>query len=415
MLRKAQQFKTFQQLEVSILIKICPKEQLILNENIEITVLMPCLNEEETLAACIQEAQAAIVKTGLAGEVLIADNGSNDSSVQIAEQTGACVTHVSEKGYGNTLMGGIKQARGTYILMGDADQSYNFGDLPKFFERLQQGADLVMGCRFPKGGGYIEPGAMPWKHRWIGNPVLSTLGKLFFSSPINDFHCGLRAFRKQAILDLDLCTKGMEFASEMVIKATLNNLKIEQVGTVLRQDGRSRAPHLRSWRDGWRHLRFMLLYSPNWLFILPGFLLMLTGIIGFGLLWSEPLAVKGVTFDLGSLIVANTAILLGMQILCFGILIKVYAINSGLWPESPHWLQFARGRPVEWGVVSGLLLFIAGLASLVYSVLIWQDAGFSALDYQASLRIIIPAVTLMTLGFQITFSGFAIAILGIER
>ncbi|MFZ3046718.1 MAG: glycosyltransferase family 2 protein, partial [Desulfatirhabdiaceae bacterium] len=233
---------------------------------------MPCLNEAETIEACVKEALAAIRTAGVFGEVLIADNGSTDESCAIAQHAGARVITIHRKGYGSALQGGIEAAHGRYILMGDADGSYDFSELSKFLEKLNAGHDLVMGCRFPRYGGTIQPGAMPWKHRWIGNPILSAIGKLFFSSPIHDFHCGLRAFRKEAILKLGLKTTGMEFASEMVVKASLSNLKIEQVPITLRPDGRSRPPHLRSWRDGWRHLRFMLLYSPLWLFILPGLL-----------------------------------------------------------------------------------------------------------------------------------------------
>jgi glycosyltransferase involved in cell wall biosynthesis len=251
-------------------------------EKLAVTILMPCLNEAETLRACIEKAQRTLHWARLTGEVLVADNGSSDGSVQIAERLGARVVHVSDKGYGSALRAGIEVANGKWIIMGDADDSYDFSDLNRFVEKLQEGYELVMGCRLPSGGGRIMAGAMPWKHLWIGNPVLSWVGRLFFKCPVRDFHCGLRAFSKEAYDKMDLRTTGMEFASEMVIKATLNSLRIAEVPITLFKDGRSRPPHLRSWRDGWRHLRFMLLFSPTWLFLVPGFGLMSLG-VGFGM------------------------------------------------------------------------------------------------------------------------------------
>jgi len=382
---------------------------------IEISVVMPCLNEAETLEGCIREALDALEKSGARGEILIADNGSSDGSPDIAEKAGARVVHVSQKGYGNALRKGINDARGTFVLMGDADGSYDFGELPHFLKQLRQGDDLVMGCRFPRHGGSIEPGAMPWKHRWIGNPVLSALGKLFFSSPVSDFHCGLRAFRRKAIMDLGLRTSGMEFASEMVVKATLNKLKISQIPITLRRDGRSRTPHLRSWRDGWRHLRFMLLYSPNWLFILPGLVLAIIGAIGFGLLLSKPLKVGAITFDLNSLLVASVCMLTGFQVLAFGLFIKAYTVNAGLLPGKAYWHRIVKGYAAEWGIVIGVILIITGLSYLINAVLYWKASGFGPLPYQTSLRMVILSATLIGLGIQAFVYGFALNILGLPR
>lgn len=382
---------------------------------IEISVVMPCLNEAGTLEGCIREALDALAKNGIKGEVVIADNGSNDGSPDIAEKAGGRVVHVSQKGYGNALKKGIDDARGTFVLMGDADGSYNFGELPRFLERLREGDDLVMGCRFPRYGGHIDAGAMPWKHRWIGNPILSALGKLFFSSTVNDFHCGLRAFRREKIIDLGLRTTGMEFASEMVVKATLQKLIISQVPITLRQDRRSRNPHLRSWRDGWRHLRFMLLYSPNWVFILPGLILTVIGALGFALLFAEPLKIGAITFDLNSLLVCNVSMLTGFQLLSFGLFIKAYAVNIGLLPGKAYWHRITNGYAVEWGIIIGLILLMAGVAYLTHAVFYWKAAGFGPLPYQTSLRMVILAATLIALGLQAFVYGFALNILGLER
>lgn len=388
-----------------------------MEDGIEISIVMPCLNEAETLEACIHEALNAIHNHAVTGEVVIADNGSSDGSPEIAEKAGARVVHVAERGYGKALERGIEASRGTFILMGDADGSYDFGELPSFLEELRHGADLVMGCRFPQQGGKIEPGAMPWKHRWIGNPILSALGKLFFSSAVNDFHCGLRAFRREAIMKLGLRASGMEYASEMVVKATLHKLNIRQIPITLRPDGRSRTPHLRSWRDGWRHLRFMLLYSPVWLFIMPGLLLTVAGALGFLLLLPKPLEIfNGITLDLNTLMVSSAAILVGFQILGFGILIRVYASNTGMLPGDSFLRKLLKHHhSVEWGIASGLLLIVAGLVFLSMEVLKWKAKGFGELSYQDSLRTVIPAVTGIGLGVQVVASGFVLAILDIEN
>jgi glycosyltransferase involved in cell wall biosynthesis len=377
---------------------------------------MPCLNEAETIEACIREALNAIKDNNTTGEVLIADNGSTDNSIFLATQAGARVIKVPERGYGNALLGGFKAACGKYIFMGDADGSYNFGELPIFLKLLREGHSLVMGCRFPKGGGVIEKGAMPWKHRWIGNPVLSGLGKLFFSSPVIDFHCGLRAFHKAAILDLDLRTSGMEFASEMVIKAQLKNLSIAQAPITLRCDNRSCSPHLRSFRDGWRHLRFMLLYSPKWLFIIPGAILFFLGLISSIIILPRPLTIlEGITLDLNTLLVSSTSILVGFQIWFFGIFIKAYAVSSGLLPGRHYWLKLINGKTVETGIVIGLVIILAGILILGHTFLEWKNVNFGQLSYQDSLRKVIPAAICIGLGIQTMVSGFALAILGLKR
>ncbi len=381
----------------------------------EVTIVMPCLNEEESLATCIREAKAAITAGKITGEVVVADNGSTDDSVNIALHEGARVVHIPQKGYGSALQGGIQAAKGRYILMGDADGSYDFGFLPQFLEKLKNGCDLVMGCRLPKGGGRIEKGAMPWKHRWIGNPILSGLGQLFFSSSVDDFHCGLRAFKKKSIQSLDLKTPGMEFASEMVIKAQLQGLTVGQIPITLRRDNRTKPPHLRSFRDGWRHLRFMLLYTPKWLFVAPGLLIFLFGFLGSIILLPKPLTAFGITFDLNTLLVSHTAILVGFQLCFFGIFTKAYAVNQGLLPGKPYWRTLINGKSVEIGIVMGFLLLVIGGSLLGWAVWEWQSADFGTLSYQRSLRQVIPAVTCIALGIQTVVSGFALAILGLNR
>ena len=386
-----------------------------LTDEVEISIVIPCLNEAETLQGCVVEAFAALESNGVTGEVIVADNGSSDGSQEIARQAGARVITVCRKGYGNALQGGIRASEAEYVLMGDADGSYDFGELPRFLEKLREGFDLVMGCRFPRFGGSIERGAMPWKHRWIGNPVLSGLGKLFFNSPVHDFHCGLRAFRKKAIMDLKLSTGGMEFASEMVVKSTLCQLKIDQIPITLRCDRRSSSPHLRSWRDGWRHLRFLLLYSPKWLFVLPGLLLTIAGAFGFILLLPKPFTIRGVTFDLNSLLVSSVAMLTGFQVLAFGLFTKAYAVNIGLLPGKEYWHRLVNGCAVEWGIGIGLVLMVSGLGLLIHAILYWKAAGFGPLPYQISHRMVILAVTLISLGIQASVYGFALNILGLQR
>jgi glycosyltransferase involved in cell wall biosynthesis len=374
---------------------------------------MPCLNEAETLAACIDEARTAIESCGIVGEIVIADNGSVDGSQEIAHKLGAQVVAVPSRGYGNALIGGIKRARGKYVMMGDADGSYNFGELNSFLTSLNKGNDLVMGCRLPRGGGNIETGAMPWKHRWIGNPVLSGIGKFLFRSPVDDFHCGLRAFRRELILQLDLRCSGMEFASEMVVKAVVNKLKIDQVPITLRPDGRNRPPHLNSWRDGWRHLKFMLLFSPKWLFFVPGLLMFIMGFLGMAVLAFGPLAVGKINFDTNSMLFCAISIIIGFQTMFFALFIKAFAIHNSLLQPDSRLRRLLKGNPIEWGVIIGGTLLSCGLFLFGYVFLDWKRAEFGALSYSDSLRIVIPAVTLMALGVQSVFCGFALGFFGL--
>jgi hypothetical protein len=299
--------------------------------------------------------------------------------------------------------------------MGDADGSYDFGKLPDFLTQLSQGVELVMGCRLPKGGGVIEPDAMPWLHRWIGNPVLSKLGKIFFRAGVDDFHCGLRAFRRQSILDLDLQCTGMEFASEMLVKASLAGLSITQIPVTLRPDRRNRAPHLRSWRDGWRHLRFMLLFSPKWLFFVPGLLLFTSGLAGFIVLMTGPVTINGVTFDTNTLLVCAAMIMTGFQALFFAVFAKAFAVRFGILPPDRRITRILKSQPVELGIGGGLVLLLLGLGYLVAALLYWKEVSFGDLSYAESLRIVIPAITAISLGVQSMFCGFVLGILNLPR
>ncbi|MGH9900401.1 MAG: glycosyltransferase family 2 protein [Pyrinomonadaceae bacterium] len=380
--------------------------------DLEVSVVLPCLNEAETLAACIEKARRSLREQRVAGEIVVADNGSTDGSPDIAARMGARVVFVEPKGYGSALMGGIAAARGRYVIMGDADDSYNFADLGPFIEKLRQGYGLVMGNRFK---GTIAPGAMPPLHKYLGNPVLTAAGRLLFRSPCGDFHCGLRGFDKAALMRLDLRTTGMEFASEMVVKATLSDLRIAEVPTTLSPDGRSRPPHLHTWRDGWRHLRFLLLYSPRWLFLYPGALLMLIGLAAGLWLWPGPRVVRGVTFDIHTLLYAAVAVVIGFQAVNFAVFTKIFAISEGLLPEDPRLNRVFRYVTLEVGLILGGCLCVAGLASSIYSISSWGARSFGPLEASQSLRILIPAVTSLTLGCQIVLSSFFLSILGLRR
>lgn len=378
----------------------------------EVTVLMPCLNEAETVGVCIRKALASFENLEVNGEVLIADNGSTDGSQEIATNLGARVVQVERKGYGNALMRGIAMAHGKYVIMGDSDDSYDFTNLGPFLEKLRDNYDLVMGNRFMGG---IQPGAMPPLHRYLGNPVLTGIGRIFFKSPAGDFHCGLRGFSRKAILDLDLRTTGMEFASEMVVKSTLHRLRITEVPTALQPDGRTRAPHLRSWSDGWRHLRFLLLYSPRWLFLYPGILLMAAGLVAGLILLQGPVVVAGIGFDAQTLLYAAAAIILGFQAVAFAVFTKIFAISEGLLPEDPK-LSVQKIRvSLERGLVVGAALIVTGLVCSAYSVWTWKQVSFRVLDPARTLRIIIPAVTALIIGVQIVFSSFFLSVLGLRR
>jgi glycosyltransferase involved in cell wall biosynthesis len=378
----------------------------------ELSIVMPCLDEAETIGACIAKARRFLATSGVDGEIIVADNGSVDGSQAIAEREGARVVAVAERGYGSALQGGIAAARGRFIVMGDADDSYDFSAIAGFVEKLRGGADVVMGDRFAGG---VEPGAMPPLHRWLGNPVLSAIGRLFFHSPVRDFHCGLRGFSKAAYERMGLRTTGMEFASEMVVKATLLGMRVEEVPIVLHRDGRSRPPHLRSWRDGWRHLRFLLLYSPRWLFLYPGLLLMLAGAAVAGWLLPGPRSVGRVTLDVQTLLYAGMAILIGFQAVLFAIFTKVFAINSGLLPQDRKLQTALRNITLEAGLIAGALLFLFGIAGSLYAVGIWGEARFGGLDPSQTLRTIIPSVVCLMLGCEIILSSFFLSVLGMQR
>jgi len=379
---------------------------------LELSIVMPCLNEEETVGTCIRKALAALRESGLSGEVIVADNGSTDASVSIAEAEGARVVHVPGKGYGSALKGGILAARGTYILMADSDDSYDFGHIPRFLEQLRTGSDLVMGNRF-RGG--IARGAMPPLHRYLGNPVLTAIGKFLFPSPCEDFHCGMRAFRHDSVLRMDIRSTGMEFASEMVVKASLLRMKVAEIPTTLSPDGRSHPPHLRSWRDGWRHLRFLLMYSPRWLFLYPGIALMLLGLAGCAWLLPGPRVIDGIGFDVHTLLYAFVAVLLGFQLIAFAVFTKVFAISEGLLPEDPRLNRVFRYITLETGLATGGLLVTAGIAGSIFAVSGWATTSFGALNPSHMLRIVMPSVFALTLGTQIIFSSFFLSILGLRR
>jgi hypothetical protein len=381
-------------------------------DQIELSVVLPCLNEAQTLERCIVEAQQAIERMGISGEIIVADNGSTDGSQAIAERLAARVVSVTEKGYGSALMGGIQAARGKWVIMGDADGSYDFSHIPAFVEKLREGFDLVMGNRFQGG---IKPGAMPALHRYLGNPVLSGIGRLFFRSPCGDFHCGLRGFRKEAILRLDLRTLGMEFASEMVVKATMFGLRIGEIPTTLSPDGRTQRPHLRTWRDGWRHLRFLLMYSPRWLFLYPG--LALAGLSTLLMVWllPGPRQVGRVTLDVHTLLYAAVGILVGFQAVLFAVLSKVFAMTAGLAPWTPKLDRLFRRITLETGLLAGAVLLIGGLVSLLLGFLFWSGESFGPLNPQRTLRLAIPGVVATALGFQVVMASFLLSIMGLAR
>jgi hypothetical protein len=381
-------------------------------DTLELTILMPCLNEAETLEVCIRKAQGFLDKHHVQGEVVIADNGSTDGSQAIAEKAGARVVPVKEKGYGNALLGGIAAARGRYIIMGDADDSYDFVNLLPFVEKLREGYELVMGNRF-RGG--ILPGAMPPLHYYLGNPVLTGLGRLFFCPEIGDYHCGLRGFSKAAAERMELRTTGMEFASEMVVKASLLKMRICEVPTTLKKDGRNRPPHLRSWRDGWRHLRFMLMYSPRWLFLIPGAALMLIGLLAGIWLMPGPQKIGNVTFDVHTMLYAGLAVLIGFQSVIFAVFTKTFAITSGLLPKDERMEKLFKHITLEAGLIVGVLLIIAGLAGTASAIFGWQKTQFGPLVPADTLRTVIPSFVLLALGCQTVLSSFFMSVLGLKR
>jgi len=381
-------------------------------EPIEVSIVMPCLNEAETLATCIQKAQQAIESGGLAAEIIVADNGSTDGSQVIAKELGARVVPVARKGYGSALIGGIEAARGRFVIMGDADDSYDFTAIAPLVEKLRDGCDLVVGNRFMGG---IEPGAMPWSHRWVGNPVLTLISRIFFHTPVGDAHCGLRGVRKDAYEQMRLRATGMEFASEMVIKASLKRMKIAEVPVTLRPDGRSRPPHLRTWRDGWRHLRFMLLFSPRWLFLYPGLALFAFGILLSLALLPGPLYLGSLRLDIHTLLVAGFLALLGYQMVLFALFTKIFAIRAGFHPPYPPLVSASRYVTLEVGLAAGALMVLIGVVALIVAVASWGAVGFGSLDPSLTMREVIPAVVLLALGSQTVFASFFISILSIDR
>jgi glycosyltransferase involved in cell wall biosynthesis len=379
---------------------------------VEFTLLMPCLNEAETVGTCVRKARAFLARTNTEGEVLVADNGSTDGSQELARTAGARVIPISKKGYGSALLGGIQAARGRFVIMADSDDSYDFSALDGFVERLRAGDTLVIGHRF-RGG--IRPGAMPLLHRYLGNPVLSFLGRLLFGSKIGDFHCGLRGVDRAAALQLGLRSPGMEFASEMIVKATLANWRIGEVPTVLSPAGRSRAPHLRSWRDGWRHLRFLLMMSPRWLMLYPGSCMIAAGTAAEILILRGPVIVHGVGFDIHTMLYAAGATILGVQLVLFSLLARTIGVIKRVLPMTPPLQRFLSVFSLERGIVLGASLGLIGLTLAVYSVRTWAQASLGALDPATVMRVAIPSVTLMLAGAEIVFSSFLLGFIDVPR
>ncbi|RED38170.1 glycosyltransferase involved in cell wall biosynthesis [Winogradskyella eximia] len=383
-----------------------------MSNNIELSIVMPCLNEAETLAICINKAQSFLNKNQIIGEIIIADNGSTDGSISIATSLNAIVINTEQKGYGSALKAGITAAHGKYVIMGDADDSYDFSNIMPYLTELRNGKDLVMGNRF-KGG--IEKDAMPFLHKYLGNPVLSFIGRLFFKINIGDFHCGLRGFSKKAYETMNLKTSGMEFASEMVVKTKLNNLSIAEVPTKLHKDGRTRAPHLKTWSDGWRHLRFLMLYAPNWLFLYPGILLALIGLLMSIILVINPIEFSNFTLDINTLLYTSAFFLVGIQFIIFYGLTKVFAVENELLPKSNRYNKLFKFINLEKGLIFGFILLIIGVFLSFKGLATWEDTDFGHLDKSTTLRIIIPAITTLQLGIQTILFSFFFSVLGLKK
>jgi glycosyltransferase involved in cell wall biosynthesis len=382
---------------------------------LEVSVVMPCLNEADTLATCIDKAQRALCDNKIAGEVIVADNGSIDGSQAIATRMGARLVPVAARGYGHALMGGIAAAHGKFIIIGDADDSYDFLEIPAFVEKLREGFDLVQGCRLPSGGGSITPGAMPFLHRWCGNPLFSWLVRWWFKAPVHDVYCGLRGFTKACYERLVQRCTGMEFATEMIIKASLYGVRITEIPITLHPDGRrSHPPHLKTFRDGWRTLRFFLIYSPRWLFLMPGLFLILMGCLGYGIAMPG-LTFYGLTFDAHTLLFASLAILCGYQSVIFAVLTKTFAISEGLLPEDPAMMRFATHMNLERGLVASLIVLCGGMLLLLAAINEWRLHNFGHLDYAHTMRLVIPGAMLTALGFQTMLSSFFLSILWMHR
>jgi len=382
---------------------------------VELSVVMPCLNEADTLATCIDKARAAFAECGCAGEIIVADNGSEDGCPEIARSAGARVVRVEEKGYGNALMAGIAAARGRFVIMGDADDSYDFREIPQFVAALEDGYDLVQGCRLPSGGGRVLPGAMPFLHRRLGNPLLSLLARMMFKLPVTDIYCGMRGFSRTLYEGLDPRCTGMEFATEMIIRASMQGARIGEVPITLHPDGRtSHGPHLRTFRDGWRTLRFFLLYSPRWLFLFPGILLLGVGALGYALALPG-VRLLGAQLGAHTLLVSSLSLLMGFQFLLFAIVSKTVAEGIGLLPPDPRLKRFFRVATLERGILLGGIALAGGLVLIGGAALEWQRGGFGDLDYASTLRRVVPGVTLAALGIQTILSGFFVSMLGMAR
>lgn len=385
-------------------------------ETCELSIVMPCLNEADTLAICIEKAQRALRDADICGEIIVADNGSCDGSIEIATQLGARVVHVPQKGYGSALMGGITAARGRFVLMGDADDSYDFLETPKFVEKLREGYDLVQGCRLPWGGGTVAPGAMPFLHRWWGNPMFTLLSRWWFKAPIHDIYCGLRGFTKAHYESLDQRCTGMEFATEMIIKSSLESAKITEVPITLHPDGRkAHAPHLKTFRDGWRTLRFFLMYSPRWLFLYPGILMMALGLSAMTLLIKGTVYIGPLSLDVHTLLYAAVGILIGFQGVIFALFTKMFAIGEGLMPEDSRLNNLFRYLTLETGLIGGTVLCLLGLMGTIYTFNFWSAQHFGALDPFQVLRLVIPSATALALGCQTILASFFMSILGLRR
>ncbi len=391
---------------------VSPSATRATSEAIELSVVLPCLNERETVGICVQKAVAALGEATIRGEVIVADNGSTDGSIELAQAAGARVVNVSQRGYGNALRGGIQAARGTFVLMADSDDSYEFGHIPRFVEKLRAGSDLVMGNRFLGG---IRDGAMPALHRYLGNPVLTAVGRLFFHSPSRDFHCGIRAFRKDSYDRMDIRSTGMEFASEMVVKASLLRMKVDEVPTTLSPDGRTHPPHLRTWHDGWRHLRFLLMYSPRWLFLYPGFASIIIGLATCIWLLPGPQRVGTIVFDFHTLAYGFGAILVGFQLLAFAVFTKVFAITEGLLPDDPRLNRMFEYIKLETGLLVGAMLVVLGVAGSLLALSTWAQSSFGPITSDNLLRLVMVSVFSLILGPQIIFSSFFLSILGLRR
>ena len=382
---------------------------------VEVSVVIPCLNEHETVGVCVRKALDAMQRAGITGEVVVADNGSTDGSAEIAASSGARVVSAPLPGYGSALAGGIQAARGRYVVMGDADDSYDFADVPRFVRELRKGPALVQGCRLPSGGGSVLPGAMPWLHRRLGNPALSFLARRMFGTRVDDIYCGMRGFTRELVDRLDLQCTGMEFATEMIVKASVFGEDVRQIPITLAPDGRrSRRPHLRTFRDGWRTVRFFLIYSPRWLFWYSGWVLMLLGLAGYAVALPG-LTVAGATFGAHTLVVASMALQLGFQSAVFAVLTTTYAIKHRFRPSSPRIDLFFRIFTLERGVMAGLAAMVAGALGIVAAAAEWYATGLGPLDYASTMRVVVPAATLVTLGAGVVLNSFLCSMLGLDR